>query len=369
MKWMTFLTLTIAISFECVNTMALPKLNFFKPDNKKLHYVGRIDFSDPLKPKLSGAGAYFVFKFQGSSCEILLEDEHLNDHSYIAIEIDGIYDKRIKVSKNQEKYLIAHDLENSEHTVLICKATEAQNGYIGFLGIICDKLLPLNLEKKRKIEFIGNSITCGMGLDLSEISCQDGEWYDQHNAYLAYGPVITRQLRAEWLLSSVSGIGMTRTWNSPGPSIPLVYPNLNLNTDTALQWNDQQYIPDLITICLGTNDFSDGDGSYDRADLNSTTFVNEYIRFVKFMRTRYPNAPICLLSSPAIAADKGVLLVKYLSTIRKYMTEVEKDKSIYQFTFSRNFNNGCSGHPDKHDHEMMAKELLPFLKKVMNWDQ
>ena len=123
-----------------------------------------------------------------------------------------------------------------------------------------------------------------MGMDTSEIPCGSGVWYDHHNAYLAYGPLIARELNADWLLSSVSGIGMFRNWNSPGPTMPEVYQNLYLNTDSTVVWNAQTYIPDLISICLGTNDFSDGDGSYERTDLDSATFVNRYIQFVKFIR-------------------------------------------------------------------------------------
>ncbi len=37
----------------------------FPADHPNIHYIGRIDFSDPKHPKLSGAGAYFRIHFKG----------------------------------------------------------------------------------------------------------------------------------------------------------------------------------------------------------------------------------------------------------------------------------------------------------------
>lgn len=318
-KLLTVLFVTLLLAINCQKISSTHQ-NLYPPNNPNIHYTGRIDFSDPQKPKLSGAGAYFQVKFKGSACEILLEDQNLDDnHNYISVVIDGKYQGRMKISKDQTKYQVAKNLNNTDHTLLICKATESQNGYIEFSGISCSELLPFKNEHRRKIEFIGNSITCGMGMDASEVPCGSGVWYDQHNAYLAYGPLIAQELNADWLLSSVSGIGMTRNWNSHGPTMPDVYQNLYLNIDSTVTWNAQTYIPDLISICLGTNDFSDGDGSYQRVALDSAKFVNCYIQFVRFIRNRYPKAQICCLSSPTVTGEKGIKLRNYLSAVIEYL--------------------------------------------------
>ncbi len=160
---------------------------------------------------------------------------------------------------------------------------------------------------------------------------------------------------------------MIRNWNSPGPTMPEVYHNLYLNTDSTVVWNDPTFIPDLVSICLGTNDFSDGDGSYQRAALDSATFVNRYIQFVKYIRNQYPQAQICCLTSPAISGEKGFKLRNYLSAVIQYLQKNETDEKVSLFVFSRNYSSGCTGHPDKEEHQMMTEELLPFFKKVMDW--
>lgn len=347
---------------------AAPQVQLFSPDHPHIHYIGRIDVSDPKHPKLSGAGAYFRIHFQGRSCELIMNDQHLNgNHNYIAIELDGQYQGRLKISRDRNKYVVADKLKDGDHLLFICKATEAQNGYIELSGIRCEQLLPLKGEPRRKIEFIGNSITCGMGVDTTEIPCGAGTWYDQHNAYLAYGPLVARALQADWLLSAVSGIGVSRNWNSPGPTMPEVYPNLYLNTDSIVTWAAERYVPDLISICLGTNDFSDGDGSYQRADLDSATFVRGYIQFVQSIRDRYPDAPICCVSSPAISRQKAVRLNNYLSAVVQHFKKRQAAEKISLFIFSRTYSGGCSGHPNRPEHQQMAEELLPYYRQVMGW--
>ncbi len=287
--WIVFVFMIPALLGDCgKNPRSRPVLH--KPDSRHFLYTGRIDFTDPGKPRLSSAGAYIQARFKGSACSILLEDQNLNNnHNYISVVIDGEYLGRVKISRNIVEYPLVSGLPDREHTLQVIKATESQIGYIDFLGLICERIFPVEGNLKRKIEFIGNSITCGMGLDMSGIPCDSGEWYDQHNAYLAYGPKAAGELHADWLLSSVSGIGITRNWNSPGPTMPQVYANTFLDTNPQLIWDRDSYVPDLVSVCLGTNDFSDGDGSYDRAELDSAQFVNDYIRFIQFFT--YNNTP------------------------------------------------------------------------------
>ncbi|UCH14458.1 MAG: hypothetical protein JSV22_00480 [Bacteroidales bacterium] len=358
----------LCVFFSDCRRKSSKHLTLFAPENNNIKYTGRIDFKNPQRPRLAGAGSYFKFKFRGSSCNVFLKDQNLYDNfNYFSIAVDGKYLGRIRLKKNKTKYQVVKNLRDTVHTLLVCKATEAQNGYVEFLGILCSEIMPLEKTDMRKIEFIGNSITCGMGLDMSDLQCDSGEWFDQHNAYLAYGPVVARELNANWFLSSVSGIGITRFWNSPGPTMPEVYYNTYLSTDTSSLWDINTYIPDLVSICLGTNDFSDGDGSYERPELDSAEFVSAYIRFVGSIRDQYPYAQICCLTSPMLEGEKNIRLKNYLSAVITYMQDVKNDNMIQMFSFSRSYVSGCDYHPDKEDHRKMAEELLPFFKQIMKW--
>ena len=340
----------------------------FTPDNENIHYTGRIDFTNPQQPLISGSAAYFELKFKGTDCELLLEDEGMGDnYNYMSIVLDGKYLGRIKITKEIHLYTITENLTDDEHTLMVSKATEAQIGYVAFKGIVCQELLPFKKNITRQIEFIGNSITCGMGLDTSEVPCGTGKWFDEHNAYLAYGPLSARALNADWLLSSYSGIGMARFWNAEEPIMPDVYHNTFLKPDSITLWNAESYIPDLISICLGQNDFSDGDDSYNRTELDSAAYVNNYIAFVKMLRDRYPNATVCMLTSPMQEGIKDLKLKSYLKTVKEFLETNENQNKLFIYAFPQMYVNGCSWHPNKEEHEKMAEGLIPFYKKVMGW--
>ena len=106
------------------------------------------------------------------------------DHAYINLEISDTYKGRFKVKKSLPLKFPLND-RTGFHDISIFKATEASTGAVIVKKIEAFEIDKLDLPKRPEIEFIGNSITCGMGADTLEIPCGNGEWYDQHNAYMA----------------------------------------------------------------------------------------------------------------------------------------------------------------------------------------
>src|SRR5690606_38403854 len=147
------------------------------------------------------------------------------------------------------------------------------------------------------------------------------EGCDQHNAYFAYGPRVARALDIDYMLSSSSGIGIYRNWNSDGPTMPDVYENRYLNTDSIQKWNFKNFSPDLVSICLGTNDLSDGDGIHPRLPFNTEIFTSTYIEFINLVYNYYPNVQIALISSPMVQGEKTNVLNKCLENIKKHFDD------------------------------------------------
>jgi len=252
------------------------------------------------------------------------------------------------------------------HSLRIFKATEAQNGQVAFTGIDAAAIYKPQHPARKKIEFIGNSITSGMGNDITKIPCDSGQWYDQHNAYFAYGPVLARTLGADFMLSSVSGIGIYRTWNMEQPGMPSVYESAYFHGDSALRWNFSAYRPDVVSICLGTNDLSDGDGQNPRKPFDSIVFVRNYVDFVGTIYKHYPNTQIALLTSPMISGEKDALFYRCLERVKSQVASLHEGKKPVQlFRFKPMVPKGCSYHPSKEDHEMMASQLRPFLERLL----
>ncbi|MGZ3757120.1 MAG: SGNH/GDSL hydrolase family protein [Mucilaginibacter sp.] len=330
----------------------------FTADNSNIHYVGRIDFTNPLKPRFWSPGVYLKAKFRGTSCEVLLNDENLygTSHNYIEIAVDDQPPYRIQLLAKENVIKVGNGLSNTTHIVTICKDTESGIGYIDFLGLRCEQLMPLPAEPRRKIEFIGNSITCGAGMDLATTPCGTGQWYDTNNAYMAYGPLTARTLNAQWQLTSVSGIGLMHSCCNMKIVMPQVFDKIKLATD-SLAWDFKRYQPNVVTVCLGQND-----GIQD-----STTFCNNYIRFIGNIRNHYPKADIICLSSPMADQPLTSVLQRYITGINRYENQTNGDRKVHHYFFSRQYHNGCGGHPDMAEHQLIANELIAYIRQLEHW--
>jgi len=343
---------------SCAKKMVHPgQDSLIEADNKAIQYTGRVDFSDPKKPKFWASGVYITARFKGPSCEAVINDEVLggNNHNYLEIIVDNNTPVRLKLTEKTNTVKIAEGLSDGEHTVTLVKNTESGIGYLEFLGFRCKKLVALPPKPTRKLEFVGNSITCGTGMDLSVFPCNQGQWYDQHNAYMAYGPRVARQLGAQWYLTSVSGIGLIHSCCDMTITMPQVFDKVNQRAN-AIPWDFSRYEPDAITVCLGQND-----GRQD-----STKFCGAYVQFIKTIRGHYPNAEIITLTSPMADSTLTPVLKRYLTGVVNQLNS-SGDRKVHSYFFSRSYNRGCGGHPDLADHELIANELSAYLKKTLGW--
>ena len=340
------------ITFTIENATDITSVNrLYKAGNPLIQYYGRIQKTNVDLPRFWSSGVYIKAKFDGNNCSFFLNDQVLygNVHNYVGLIVDGkSFRFQTKFASNK---ITLHGLKKSKHTITICKDTESGNGYLEFGGIACNKLLELPKEQPRKIEFIGNSITCGFGADASKISCGKGQWYDQHNAYMAYGPLTARALNAQWELASVSGIGMIHSCCDMKILMPQVYDKLDMRDD-SIAYDFNEYIPDLVTICLGQND-----GIQD-----STAFCSAYVDFVKTIRKHYSHAKVLLLTSPMADDKLRAVLKNYLSSIKNYFQN-NGDQGVYEYAFNTRYHHGCGEHPDLEEHRQISNQIVQFIQK------
>jgi len=337
--------------------------------NDTFHYAGRVEVQENNKVLLIASASSVSFEFEGNTCIINLQSvDTYEHHNFVSLELDGEYIGRVRIEKGTaQKIPITITNKNKKHHLTIYKATEAANGAVLFIGTTA-KLIESIAPKKKKIEFIGDSITCGFGNDTAEIPCGTGEWYDQHNGYWAYGPIASRSLDVDYVLSAVSGFGMYRNWNDEHKDeaiIPDVYENLYLNKDNSKPYNFA-FQPDLVSICLGTNDLSDGDGKKERLPFNEEKYVSNYITFIETVYKHAPAARIVLLNSPMVSGDRNVVLVRCLKKVIEAFQHDTQHKTIALFEFQSMKPNGCGSHPDIADDKIMADQLIPYFKKLLD---
>ncbi|HEX8460353.1 MAG TPA: GDSL-type esterase/lipase family protein [Segetibacter sp.] len=327
---------------------------------------GRAFIDDKQNLQLISSAVHFGFTFEGTECLLFASITNKGGHNYLQYELDGQYQKRLKIAGNSTDPITITAPANGKHTVWIYKATEAHTGAILVQKITANKVHAIARPSAPLIEFIGNSITCGAAADPSEVACGKGEYHDQHNAYAAYGPGVARTLKTNFILSSVSGIGVYRNWNSNGPTMPQVYEKMDFQDNNTVQWNFAKYTPAIVSIALGTNDFSRGDGVKKRLPFDSAAFVTTYVKFIQLVKTKYPKAQIALLSSPMSGGNDRVLLQNCLTAVKATVDKLfSSDKQVAVFFFKPMQAHGCGGHPNVADHAILAAELTPFFKNLL----
>lgn len=364
LKYSFLLFLSAVLFFSC----ATPKNSTTGSGNLSataLKPFGRTTINNQNLELISSA-SNFGFSFEGNACSVYVSVPQWLDHNYLQYELDGVYQKRIRVSAKTSEPIVITAPKEGKHTVWIYKATEAQTGPVAIQRIEGKKIKALQRPSAPLIEFIGNSITCGAAADPSEVPCGTGVYHDQHNAYMAYGPRVARSLGANYLVNSVSGIGIYRNWNSDGPTMPQVYEKVDFQEANPQQWNFSAYSPNVVSIALGTNDFSRGDGKHERLPFDSAKFVNTYVQFVQLVKSKYPSAQIALLSSPMVGGEAGVLLQNCLTAVKGRVDALNPStKPVALFFFQPMKARGCSGHPNVEDHAIMAEQAIPFFRGLL----
>ena len=330
---------------------------FFHANDKRIHYVGRFDFSDEQEPKAWAPGVYLEFVAQGTSCELVVEDEVKfgNTYNYLEIVVDHRITKRIKLSSKINRIHLFKDVKDGRHHVLVCKNTESAIGFIKIKGIYSQDLCKWKKPRKRLFEFIGDSITCGNGSDSSSCSFGKGSWYDYHNAYLSYGARLSRSLNADWMLSSVSGIGMHKSCCGVKHSILHIYERMNFQKGNKKWFFSMK--PDVVFITLGQNDGGN----------EASEFEKKYRIFLQKLRRNYPKSWFVCCTSPMAGIELKQKLKKSIEKVIKAHRQTG-DYRIASFQYKGIYNGGYDKHPTVEQHRLMMNELNQFIsdRKILS---
>jgi lysophospholipase L1-like esterase len=334
---------------------------FINADNPNIQYIGRFDFSNPQRVNFDWPGVYIHAKFEGTSCSIRLND-HKNEYAVI---VDSRA-PRILTTDSSTVYKVVSDLADSiPHNITIIKRSEALFGKGEFLGFILDdgkKLLPPGDRPERRIEFIGNSITCGYGIEGDNDSCKFS--LQTENADMSYATMVARSLNADYSLVAYSGRGVVRNYGESNKRsdqpMPFLYDRVCFN-DTVSKWNFSKWIPQAVVINLGTNDYSTK--PYPDKDV----FQNAYKQLINRIKTQYPGVTIFCICGPMT----GEPCMGYIKEIVDIEQKNKRDKDVFFIPIPRSIMTdsdwGCAMHPNISGAVKMMNEIVPVIKTYMNW--
>ena len=358
----SLLFLFILLLFNNINYIFAE--NFISPTQSLIEYSGRIDFSNPEAPRFSYSGISIRCKFQGSNISVKLDDDG-NNNVYNII-VDHVIIKRIKVTYGVNTYILASGLIDTTHEVEIYKLTETGYGKTKFLGFILDGgsvLVPLSNPRTRLIEYIGNSIICGFGVEGDGVTSVSSNLNENH--YVTYAAITSHNFNALHMAVSKSGVGLyVNAWDfvsSTTESIDCMrnrYTRIYFDLDTP-KYNFEKK-PDLICCNLGTNDFNLG--------VEQTKFENAYLQFIDTLQVKNQGTDILCLVGPMLSGD--ALTKARKSTQSVVTTANSKHKGnvyFYELSQQGTLGYGSGWHPSVEQNVKTSQELTNYISSIKAW--
>jgi lysophospholipase L1-like esterase len=361
-------------------------------DGPPTSVVGRWSPDPDKAAHLSWAGTQLRTRFSGTSITASLTYKGPKPENYVGVIVDDGTLSRLAVTPDKTQYVI-DGLAPGPHSLTLVKLNEAMDGELAFHGFApaAGELLPTAAPTGRRIEFIGDSITCGYGnegvittamlVNSDDEAAKGGrsckkflnqDTYQVSNAYLSWAAQAATNLKAEYHLICWSGKGVYR--NADGSSDDLV-PELwdrAVESDAASRWDPAGWVPQVVVINLGTNDFGSVSDSHGPPDHGR--FKERYTQLVQKVRRARPNAHIILAMGPMLS-DFYPKSFKAATSMRDDLHQIIDtldDDRIYFMEFPLNIASdldptGCEWHPSAPQDTVMAERTQGMINKVAGW--
>lgn len=280
--------------------------------------------------------------------------------------------RRFELQMGTNTYTLYEAEQKGNVKICLMKYSEAAFSTLGVKEIYVEggAILPPPQAPEKLIQFIGDSITCGYGIE----GTVDVDVFNttQENPWNAYACRTARLLNADFELVSWSGNGIISHYvdetvneqRHDKPWMQELYPyndreleeRLGKTEEELTVWEDKSE-PDVIVVHLGTND-----GSYTRfMEERNSLFVEGYVAFLKQIRELHKKAPIiCML---------GVMRQELNDQVAKAvaLTRQQGDSNVYfiDVPLARDRDGlGTDNHPSPRTHEKMAELLAQYIRFI-----
>jgi lysophospholipase L1-like esterase len=331
------------------------------PTDTALRYVGRFDSAAAEGPRCSWPHSSLAFTLSGGSATVRLRD---NGKNLWQVVINGQPASVLALQAGDHDYPIAQQLPPGRHLVELVKRTEASQGTTQVLGLTLAEgatLLP-TAPRARRIQAIGDSITCGFG---NEAPNKEAKFTaETQNAWLTYGAIAARRFDADYVAIAVSG---KKLW--PDNTIVALHDRTLANSATP-KWDHAAYNPDVIVVNLGTNDFA-------RENPEEAGWVAAYVEFIAQLRALHPGVAIYCSVGPMISNWPGdrtprTVILGYLEQVvaRANADLPAGARPVRLLDFgvqAQHHGIGAQWHPSVRTHEIMAEKLAAALSRDLGW--
>lgn len=300
----------------------------------------------------------------------------------ILIDEDRKPSRLIGLSEGTRTYTIYESRERETHRIRVIKRSENSKGRVGIKKIdIEGDILPVRpWEPRCRLEFIGDSITCGFGNETGK----DNNLFSTllENSFGTYSAIAADILGADYHSICISGIPLCKSYNENFKIVVPDFPDFiprqyamedsyeyidryhqeSNGGDRFEKWQFEIFRPDAIIVNLGTNDAFRVKASGNDPE-EERHFEKRYKAFLYMLR-RLNGA------QPMIGCTLGpmdyYLYDNILRAVEAYQKETG-DGRVFCYKFGGIFlweeGIGALDHPSMKTHERMGKELVDVLKK------
>lgn len=376
MKKILFLAIfcLLASSPLCLAAETIPAI-----DNR-VTFVGRTAV-DGTSVSFDWTATYFRIAFAGKSLTMKASDLKVGAadeaaaaklHNYYAVWIDSPTSAKphriieVKPGENiielvDPNYLIKS--RRSVHEVIVQKRTEGEQGRTTIYEFTTDgQFFQATPLRERMLEFVGDSYTCGYGIDAP--TKEERFSPETENASRSYAAIVSRYFGADYIAVAHSGMGIARNYNSKFPKWYMAdryLQTFDMDSTKATRWNaeDYDFKPAMTIVYLGANDFSVS------MQPKYESFRDHYYRLIKYTKDNY-------------GEDHPVLCVatKTHEFLGEYVRELAKNcgmKNVHYLVYcpaQHNHTNedlGADVHPNYNGQKKKAYSIIPYIATITGW--
>lgn len=300
-------------------------------------------------------------RFDGTELSLSLK---ANNEAYVHVFIDGNEelflnyedDNRTLLTAGENKITLCKGLDKGVHTVKVLKANEGAYNKLTWNEAYTDgKILAPVIAKTRKIQFVGDSITCAASClnfpDNANGSANGIKYEDSLHSYASY---VGRAFDADVELFAKSGLSM---YNCMGENPPR-YEKIDPFAGISELWDHTNFEPDLIVQFNWINEYV---GKVQRDGVKPDEIKKIYVEMIKMFKKDHPNAKLMMVSR----SDQEGFIDILNSAISEYGKE--NDTSwilILTYDTSALVN---SGHPHPEGQLNIANAFIPQIEEFMGW--
>lgn len=357
-------------------------MNFYA-DEEHVKITGRTLYRNHIR-YLGYSATSVSFRFTGkrASARLISDPENWpeENHAWIAVYINDAEEplKRIELVQEQQEVLLYDSDQEDTVTVTVMKYSEPEYAICGMESITIDSdhLLPPPKRKPRQIQIIGDSITCGYGVEGSVEDLVHNTATE--NPAKAYSVLTARALDADVEIVAWNGKGVISSYigdETDTPDKSWLVPMLYDYTDAGCckqyfhepqeqweKWDASRSTPDLVIIYLGTND-----ASYTREiPERNREFCQAYQKLLLHIHEKHPQAKIlCTI---------GTMDSRLNTTVEQAVSEFAGKIPEAEITYLALANQreedglGTFWHPTPVTHQKAAAQIIEQARKLMDWN-